>query len=45
MAKTWLNHYVDLEGQWQQGQPAFRKSSKAVSLGGALSADSGRASG
>ena len=35
MAKEWLNHYVDVEGWWLQGQPEFFKSSNTVSLGGA----------
>lgn len=34
MAKEWLNHYVDLEGQWQRGQPEILKSSNTVNLGG-----------
>ncbi|HEY2625819.1 MAG TPA: hypothetical protein VGI41_03590 [Candidatus Udaeobacter sp.] len=29
MAKEWLNHYVNVEGSWQQGQPEFFKSSNA----------------
>ena len=35
MAKEWLNHHVNVEGLWQQGQPEFFKSSNSVSLGGA----------
>jgi len=34
MAREWLNHHANLEGQWQQGQPEFVKSSNKVTLGG-----------
>lgn len=35
MATELLNHYLDVQGQWQPGQSEYLKSQKAVSLNGA----------
>jgi hypothetical protein len=35
MAKELLNHFLDMQGQWQTGQAEYLKAQKAVNLNGA----------
>jgi hypothetical protein len=34
MAKELLNHFLDVQGHWQPGQPEHLKAQRSVSLGG-----------